>query len=332
MQSGPDIPIPEKWPAERHSTTQVKITHTTNHPILRNKLWKELVTPEIITLCKEASCSIRVSTMLPVCFSTLDEDGNDVFGEHVVLWISIHLNTTKETSCCDTNTPILDIFTKYNIHNIVVHWIEGTMELLAGPPEMMPVARDTNLTHWIHLALMAALGVPLTMQDVADTDSQDSLGLFFHCGKDQHGKKSKEVMAITNKYVGSKKTNKDYEYSSHQGAHKRYIWNCSHCCFEQLLNETCALLAEKSSVTKQFAEQPVELLVDQPEVEDISYNLDSKNKEQDLQRVESDIGILDDFFKLLKSTWSNALDHIITWLDWAPRITNNINPTTTLMT
>ncbi|KDR74021.1 hypothetical protein GALMADRAFT_17199, partial [Galerina marginata CBS 339.88] len=124
------FPIPEERPAQRHSATPVKTAHTANHPILKNKLWKESVAPEIIALCKEASRGIRVSTMLPVRFSTLGEDGKDVFDDYIVLWISVHPNTTKETSCRDANTPVLDIFAKYNIHDVAVHWIEGAMESL----------------------------------------------------------------------------------------------------------------------------------------------------------------------------------------------------------
>jgi len=44
-----------------------------------------------------------------------------------------------------------------------------------------------------------------------------------------------------------------------------------------------------------------------------------------LQKAESDVGILGDFLKLLKSTWSDALDRIIAWLDWAPKIANNVD-------
>ena len=194
------FPIPEERPAERFTTISVKTAHTANHPILKNKLWKEVVAPEIITLCEEASRGIRVSTMLPVRFSTLNEHGKDIFDDHIVLWISVHPNTTKETSCRDVNSPILDIFAKYNIHDVAVHWIEGAMESLAGPPEMMPVAPDTDPTHWIRRALTAVLGVPLAP---ADLDWEGSLGLFFHRRKDRYGNKSEEVMAITNKHVVS---------------------------------------------------------------------------------------------------------------------------------
>jgi hypothetical protein len=123
-----------------------------------------------------------------------------------------------------------------------------------------------------------------------------------------------------------KKKKEDYEYSGRQGARKQYIRNCGHRRFQQLLNETRALIVEKLGDAKQFAEQLVELLADRPEAADASYNLDLKNKEQDLQRVKSDVGILNDFFKLLKSTWSDALDRIIGWLDWAPKIANNVDP------
>ncbi|KDR74022.1 hypothetical protein GALMADRAFT_71541 [Galerina marginata CBS 339.88] len=199
------------------------------------------------------------------------------------------------------------------------------MESLAGPPEMMPVARDTDPTRWIRRALTAVLGVPLAAQDMADTGSQGSLGLFFHRSEDQHGKTSKGVMAITNKHVVSKKTDEDYEYSG-RGARKQYIRNCGHRRFEQLLDETRALLAEKLGDAMQFAEQLAELSADRPKAEDASYNLDLKYKEQDLQRAASDVGILDNFFKLLKSTWSDPLDRIIAWLDWAPKIANDVDP------
>lgn len=317
------FPTPEERPTKRHSATPVKAAHTANHPILKNALWKGSVAPEIIALCNEASRGIRVSTMLPVRFSTLDEDDKDVFDDHIVLWISVHPGSTKKTSCRDANDPILDIFAKYDIHDVAVHWIEGAMELLAGPPEMMPVTRDTNPTHWVRRALTAVLGVPLAAQDMVDKDSQGSLGLYFHRGKDRHGNKSKDVLAFTNKHVVSKKTNEDYKYSGHQGERKQYIRNCGHRRFEKLLNEARALLAEKLDDAKLFAEQLAELVANQLEEEDAEYNRDLKDKEQQLQKAESDVGVLDEFFKLLKFTWSDALDRIIAWVDWAPKIAND---------
>lgn len=320
------FPIPEDRPTERYSAIPVKAAHTANHPILKNALWKGSVAPEIITLCNEASRGIHISTMLPVRFSTLDEDEKDVFDHHIVLWISVHPGSTKKTSCRDVNAPILDVFVKYDILDVAVHWIEGAMESLAGPPEMMPVTRDTNPTHWVRRALTAVLGVPLAAQDMVDTTSQGSLGLYFHRGKDRQGNKSKDVLAFTNKHVVSKKTNEDYKYSGRLGERKQYIRNCGHHRFERLLNEARTLLAEKLGDAKSFAEQLADLVADAPEEEDEGYNRDLKDKEQQLQKAESDVGVLDDFLKLLKSTWSDALDRIIAWLDWAPKITNDADP------
>ena len=193
--------------------------------ILKNKLWKESVAPEIIALLKKEIWGIRMSTMLPVRFSAADEEGKDLFDDHIVLWISVYPNTTKETSCCNANAPILAIFAKYDIHDVAVHWIEGAVESLAGPPERLPVARYTNPTHWIRRALTVVLGIPLAAQEMAEDDSQGSLGIYFHRGTDKHGKKSREVMAITNKHVVSRKIKEDYEYSGPQGAPKKYIHN-----------------------------------------------------------------------------------------------------------
>ncbi|KAH9928026.1 uncharacterized protein BXZ73DRAFT_13759, partial [Epithele typhae] len=118
------FPISQDRPTERYSVTPVKTAHTANHPILKNKLWKESVALDILSLCREARRGVYVSTMLPVRFSTLDKDDKDVFDDHIVLWISVHPGTTKETSCRDANAPILGILANYNIHDVAVHWIE----------------------------------------------------------------------------------------------------------------------------------------------------------------------------------------------------------------
>lgn len=317
---------PEDRYAERHSAIPVKTAHTANHAILNNRLWKESVAPEIIALCKEETRGIRVSTMLPVRFSTLDEDRKDVFDDHIVLWISVYPNTTKETSCRDANAPILGIFTKYNIHDVSVHWIEGAVEPLAGPPEMMPVARDTNPTHWIRRALTTVLGVPLAAQDKPNIEAQGSLGLYFRRGKDRHGQKSEDVMAITNKHVVSRRTNKDYEDSGRRSTSKQYIRNCSSKRFEKLLDETRALLAEKLSDATLFAEQLTELLAERTDEDGEEHEKDIIDKEYDLKKAGSDAGILADFMRVLKSNWSDPFDRMIAWVDWAPKIATDLDP------
>jgi len=77
--------------------------------------------------------------MVPVRFSTPNEDGKDVLDEHIVLWISV-LPNTKETSCRDANAPILAILAKHGVQDAAVHWIEGAVEPLAGSPPMTALA------------------------------------------------------------------------------------------------------------------------------------------------------------------------------------------------
>ena len=38
-----------------------------------------------------------------------------------------------------------------------------------------------------------------------------------------------------------------------------------------------------------------------------------------------DVGLLDDFLKLLNSTWSDAYQRFVGYLDWAPKIANDLD-------
>ncbi|KAF9779140.1 hypothetical protein BJ322DRAFT_1113494 [Thelephora terrestris] len=136
-------------PQERHSVIPEKTAHGANHMVLKSAFWKETVAPEIISLLKDKTRGVRVSSMLPVRFSTPGEDGKDVFDDHIVLWISVHPNTTEETACRDANADILAILSKHGVQDVAVHWIEGAVERLGGPPEMMSVASDTDPTQYI---------------------------------------------------------------------------------------------------------------------------------------------------------------------------------------
>lgn len=315
-------------PRERFSVIPEKTAHSANHSILKSKLWKEMVAPEIIALLKDPSRGVRVSTMLPVRFSTPDDDGKAVFDDYIVLWISVHPNSTKETSCRDANADILAILAKHGIQDAAVHWIEGAVESLGGPPPMMRVVRDTDPTHYIRRALTAVVGVPLAAERLADSDTQGSLGLYFHEGKDRRGNKSKRVMCLTNKHVTSSDTTRDFEYSGRSGAPQQFMRNCSGRRFQQIINETRALIATKLSDAKAFAEQ-LAVMVAKPVSEDeeaaAADEEEKERKQQDLQRAEKDVVKLGDFLQLLTSTWSDAYQRIIGYLDWAPKIANDLD-------
>ena len=159
-------------------------------------------------------------------------------------------------------------------------------------------------------------------------DAQGSLGVYFHEGKNRKGETSKRVMAITNKHVTSKDTKSDYGYGGCPGAPQKFIRNCGRRRFEQVVSETRAFIARKLGEAKLFAEQLAEMPA-KPESDDddevAADKLAAKRKKDDLDRVKDDVGILDDFIKLLNSTWSDTYQRILGWLDWAPKIANNLD-------
>lgn len=57
----------------------------------------------------------------------------------------------------------------------------------------------------------------------------------------------------------------------------------------------------------------------------VADKLAAKRNKDDLDRVKDDVGILDDFLKLLNSTWSDAYQRILGSLDWAPKIANDLD-------
>ncbi|KAG8734214.1 hypothetical protein FRC12_018615 [Ceratobasidium sp. 428] len=107
---------------------------------------------------------------------------------------------------------------------------------------------------------MAVLGTPLAAERLAGSDVQGSLGLYFHEGKTPNGEKSTRVLALTNKHVTSKNTTKNYQYNGRPDAPRHHIRNSRRRRFEQVVNETRALIAETLGDAGFFAEQLMEML------------------------------------------------------------------------
>jgi hypothetical protein len=103
----------------------------------------------------------------------------------------------------------------------------------------------------------------LSPQRMADDDSQGSLGIYFHEGKDKRGNKSDRVFAITNKHVVSKVINTDYELGR-AGALKQFMRVCGPRRFQDVVNETRAFIARKIGYAMRLAEQLADLLAKQP--------------------------------------------------------------------
>lgn len=304
-------------PAEdQHVAIPDRTAHGACHPILTPDLWRQEVGPAIATLLEEKERDIHVSTMVPVRFSTPDADGKPVLDEHIVIWISVFPGTTAEESCRDANSSILAILEEHQVKDAAVHWIEGAAEPFALGPGMMQVVDDTDPTAFIRRALTAVLSVPLAPQTMHEKDGQGTLGIFFHEGKNKEGKKSDRVLAFTNKHVASETTTSDYELGG-SGARKQWLRNCGLRRFERLMEETRAFIARKIGQVTHVAEQIEKDNFTSPRAKNL--------KEGELETLGEDIDILYDFLVLLKSTWSEIDNRAIGWLEWAPKIQNDVD-------
>ncbi|KAG8729916.1 hypothetical protein FRC11_007753 [Ceratobasidium sp. 423] len=301
---------------DQHIAIPDKTAHGVFDPILTPDLWRQQVGPAIVDLLAEKKRNIHVSTMVPVRFSIPDDEGKPILDKHIVIWISVFPGSTAEESCRDANSPICAILEKHQVKDAAVHWIEGTAEPFVVGPGMMQVVDDTDPTAFIRRAVTAVLSVPLAPQALQHKDGQGTLGIFFHEGRDKNGNKSDKVLAFTNKHVVSENTATDYELGG-SGARKQWIRNCGLRRFEKLREETRAFIAKKVGQVKRVAEQLKENAFTSKRAKGL--------KETELKNLKEDIGILDDFLGLLKSTWSEAINRAIGWLEWAPKIQNDVD-------
>jgi hypothetical protein len=269
-----------------------------------------------VSLLAGKEFNVHVSSMFPVQFSYPDAEGKHVLEEHIVVWISVFPGTTSEESCRDANSPILAILEKHNVKDAAVHWIEGAPERFGPGPAMMEVVDDTDPTAYISRAVTAVLGVPLAPQTQQAKDGQGSLGVFFHEGKDKHGKKSDRVLAFTNKHVVSEDTKTDYELRR-SGARKQYIRNCGLRRYEKMLEETRAAIARKVGEGKLVAEQLEQNV--------FATQRARRLKEAELKTLEEEVVMLDDFLGLAKSSRAEINNRAVGWLDYAPRIQNDVD-------
>ena len=301
---------------DQHTAIPDRTAHGVFDSILTPDLWRKQVGPAIVNLLAETKHNIHVSTMVPVRFSVSDAMDKPIFDKHIVIWISVFPGTTAEESCRDANSPILAILEEHQVKDAAVHWIEGAAEPFVVGPAMLEVVDDTDPTAFIRRALTAVLGVPLAPQTLQRKDAQGTLGIFFHEGKDKDGNKSDKVFAFTNKHVASENTATDYELGR-SGARKQWIRNCGLRRFEKLLEETRAFIAKKVGQVTRVAEQLEKNVFTSARAKGL--------KETELQNLKDDIVIFDDLLRLLKSTWGDIDNRAIGWLDWAPKIQNDVD-------
>jgi hypothetical protein len=112
-------------PSDRYSVIPEKTAHGVFDKVL-NPIWRDTVCPEIVSLLKDQKRGIRVSSISTVRFSTPGNDGEPVFGP-IIIWISVHPNSTAATACRDANSDILAILESHGVMGAAVHWIEGAV-------------------------------------------------------------------------------------------------------------------------------------------------------------------------------------------------------------
>ncbi|KAF8153451.1 hypothetical protein B0H34DRAFT_723642 [Crassisporium funariophilum] len=303
-------------PEDQHTAIPDRTARGATHPCLTPDLWRQEVGPAIVSLLEEKAYGVHVSSMVPVQFSLPDAQGKPVLEEHIVIWISVFPGTTSEESCHGANSAILDILEKHQVKDAAVHWIEGAPERFVGGPAMMEVVDETDPTAYISRAVTAVLGVPLAPQTMQAQDGQGSLGVFFHEGKDKQGGKSDRVLAFTNKHVVSVDTKSDYELGR-TGSCKRYIMNCGLRRYEKMLEETRAAITKKVEAGKLVAEQLEQNV--------FTTERAKRLKETELNNLKEEVVMLDEFLGHGKSTRGEINNRAIGWLDYAPRIQNNVD-------
>ena len=193
----------------------------------------------------------------------------------------------------------------------------------AGPPPQPHAQSNPPIT-----ALTAETARQnATEEEMEDDDSQGSLAFFFHEGEDKRGNPSEKVFGVTNNHVARKATNVDYELGR-SGAAKAYIRVCGSRRFQAMVNETRALIAKKVSAAKRLAEE-IAALEAKPTAEDVDQVEDDasalKRKKRGLEDVNEDNVKLERFLKDLNTNWSDALQRTIGWVDWAPKIRNDVD-------
>lgn len=190
-------------------------------------------------------------------------------------------------------------------------WIEGAAERFICL-SIMEVVDDIDPTAFIRRAPTAVLSIPLAPQALRHDDGQGTHGIFLHQGK-HNEEKSDRVKAFSCKHVVSENTATDYELRD-TGARKQWIRNCGLGRFEKLQEEMHAFIAKKVSQATCLAEQL--------EGSSVTSGMAKARRETELKK---DIGTLEDFLKLLNSTWSETVKYAIGWLEWTPKIRNDVD-------
>ncbi len=275
------------FPGPVKGTRFFKVAHKTANVVSKtdlNPVW-DTVAPLIIELFKERG--IIYSALLPVRFSTLNDQGKQTLGP-LGLWISsTHPGKNSPEDARDASPPILQILENHGVKGVVTYWYEGSVVQLAT---LMRPADSTNPTFNVRRALTTVLGMPLAPADSQKQDTTGSLGFYFHEGTYKNGAPSPRVFGASCDHVLRDDTPVDYEYAGERstGAPKQDVRVCGYHSFQQLLDESGDLLALKVEKTVDLATEIADLEEEQKKIQDDDEAQEAaealKRKKEDLAR------------------------------------------------
>ncbi|KAB5591247.1 hypothetical protein CTheo_5329 [Ceratobasidium theobromae] len=287
-----------------------------------NAVW-DRVAPQICDLLK--SGNIRYSALKTARFSIRDEGGNDKRGP-IVIWIATHPSTTTPEDAHNITPAILSLLEDNRVEGAVVEWYEGTVEKLSGLP-LLPVTANTNPTHYHRRFLTTALGMPITTREMETDDSQGSVAFFFHQNKDKHGNPSDKVFAVSNCHVLRRNTSIDYEFQG-TGAPRQLVRLAGHRRFQRGMDEiklSISHLGADADLLAREIEEMEEEMKSTPQSELEGSNKDLEAKQAQLAKVNKEIGTLEEFHMELNSQWSDIGRRNIGCVDWAPKISVDVD-------
>lgn len=307
-------------PKGRHSPTPTKTVHGVFNTQL-NKVWHD-VAPQICKILKARD--IRYSAVKAARFFTHGEDGKGSLGP-IVVWIATHPKTTTAENAHDVSPDIIGLLATVEVEGAVIEWYEGAVETLSGPP-LLRVTLDTDPTYYLRRFLTAALSIPITAKEREADDAQGSVGFFFHENKTERGDPSARVFGVSNCHVLREKTTIDYEFRG-TGAVRQLVRVAGIRRFHRGVTEirarTGCLGSDAELLAREIAQLDLQLKSDDPdEAEEAKAGVEVKQTK--LTQVKTDIGVLEDFYKKLNAQWSDIGCRNIGHVDWAPKISVDV--------
>jgi len=311
---------PFSLPKGRHSPTPTKTVHGVFNTRL-NEVWHD-VAPQICKLLKARH--IRYSAVKAARFFTHGEDEKGCLGP-IVIWIATHPKTTTAENAHDVSPDIISLLETFGVKGAVIEWYEGAVETLAALP-LLRVTLDTNPTYYVRRFLTAVLGMPITTKEREADDAQGSVGFFFHENRTRRDEPSARVFGVSNCHVLRKTATVDYEFKE-TGAARQLVRVAGSRRFQRGVNKIRAHIGHLGSdaelLVTEIADLELQLASDDPdEVEEAEAGV--KAKQTKLTEVKKDIGVLEAFYNELNAQWSDIGRRNIGHVDWAPKISVDV--------